>query len=55
MNSSAIRFTTATRSATGRSRHAANATVAAASACATSASVAKGKVSVTSPVAGSVT
>ena len=55
VNSSAIRFTTAARSATGRSLHAANASVAAASASATSASVAKGKVCVTSPVAGSVT
>jgi hypothetical protein len=55
VNSSAIRFTTAARSATGRSLHVSNASVAAASAFATSASVAKGKVSVTSPVAGSVT
>jgi multidrug efflux pump subunit AcrA (membrane-fusion protein) len=55
VNSSAIRYTTAARSATERVRHAANASVAAASASVTSASVANGNVSVTSPVAGSVT
>jgi hypothetical protein len=55
VNSSAIRVTTAARSETGCSLHAANASVAAVSASSTSASVAKGKVSVTSPVAGSVT
>ncbi len=55
VNSSATRLTIAARSATGRFRHSANALVAAARACSTSASVANGNVSVTSPVAGSVT